>query len=90
MTVRDVLNHLDHEVPVIVERDPEDPGIYVWSADWIGYSGWPKELGKYLDSEVDYIRVELREDPEAEDHRQVPMLVLPGEEDGGGDAEKRE
>ena len=91
MTVRDMLNTLDHEVNVVVS--PLALGsadIYVWSADWIGGSGWPEELEKYLDCETDDIYVELRDDPEKEYYHPVPMLVLPVEEEEGDDAEKRE
>lgn len=90
MTVRGMLNLLDDEVNVVVSPPPGTPDIYVWSADWIGGSGWPEELEKYLDCETDDIYVELRDDPEKEYYHPVPMLVLPVEDGGGDDAEKRE
>lgn len=79
ITVRDVLNALDHEVWVRVRTDGDegtgDKDIVVWSADWIGDNGCPDDLPKYLDWEADYLSIEVHKDPER--GRNVPMLVVP-------------
>lgn len=85
-----MLNLLDDEVNVVVSPPSGSSDIYVWSADWIGGSGYPEELEKYLDCETDDVYVELRDDPEKEYYHPVPMLVLPVEEKEGNNAEKRE
>lgn len=79
MTLRQVLNLLDHEVWVRVRpHGPvrDKPDIVLWSADWIGGSGWPDEAGKYLECEADDLSVELHPDPENPDGAFVPMLVV--------------
>lgn len=79
MTLRQFLNTLDHEVFVRVRphdlmRDKTD--IVMWSADWIGGSGYPDEVEKYLECEANDLSVELHPDPENPDGAFVPMLVV--------------
>lgn len=73
MTVRNVLDHLDHEVWVRV-RPPTGGDLVIWSADWIGDYGWPDELKDYLGCDADYICIELHENPEGGD--ETPMIVV--------------
>lgn len=78
MTLKQFLNTLDHEVWVRVR--PHHLGhaksdIVLWSADWIGGSGYPDEVEKYLECEVDDLSAELHPDPEGIEAL-VPMLVV--------------
>lgn len=80
MTLREVLNLLDHEVWVRVrihdgrEKDPAND-LVLWSADWIGGGGddpgMPKGLSDVLEWDADDLSIELRETPGN------PLLVLP-------------
>jgi hypothetical protein len=79
MTLRQVLGLLDHEVWVRVRpHGPvrDKPDIVLWSADWIGGSGYPDEVEKYLECEADDLSVELHPDPESPDGAFVSMLVV--------------
>lgn len=80
MTLRQFLNTLDHEVWVRVRRPPgpvrAEPDIVLRSADWIGGSGYPGEVEKYLGCEADDLSVELHPDPENPGGAFVPMLVV--------------
>lgn len=78
MTLKQFLNTLDHEVWVRVR--PHHLGhaksdIVLWSADWIGGSGYPDEVEKYLECEVDDLSAELHPDPEGVEAL-APMLVV--------------
>lgn len=79
MTLRQILNALDHEVWVRVRpHGPvrDKPDIVAWSADWIGGSGYPDEVEKYLECEADDLSIEFHPDPEDPDGTIVPMLVV--------------
>jgi len=79
MTLRQFLNALDHEVWVRVRPHGmvrDKPDIVVWSADWIGGSGYPDEVGKYLGCWADDLSVELHPDPEDPGGAIVPMIVV--------------
>jgi hypothetical protein len=82
MTLKQVLGLLDHEVWIRVRpHGPirDKPDIVMWSGDWIGASGYPDEVEKYLECEADDLSAELHPDPEAPDDGSVaivPMLVV--------------
>jgi len=79
MTLRQILNALDHEVWVRVRpHGPvrDKPDIVVWSADWIGGSGYPDEVEKYLECEADDLSIEVYPDPEGLQGAFVPMVVV--------------
>ena len=91
MTLKEVLNLMDHEVWVRVrphKRGPTDetilPDIVIWSADWIGGGGispyTPEELKDYLDWGADDLSVEMHDDPELQGtlgpQHEVPMIVV--------------
>lgn len=79
MTLRQFLNILDHEVWVRVRpHGPvrDKPDIVLWSADWIGGSGYPDKVEKYLECEADDLSIEFHPDPEDPDGTIVPMLVV--------------
>lgn len=81
LKVRDALNLLDHEVwAEVVPEDGKGDGLdlTVWSADWIGGSGCPQDLERFLDWEADDIRVKVGTNPET--RRRAPMLVIPAYE----------
>ena len=81
MTVYNVLCLLDHEVwaEVVPENNQGDGlDLMVWSADWLGDRGWPEDLKRFLDWEVDDISVKVGTDPET--HRRTPVLVIPAYE----------
>jgi hypothetical protein len=81
LTVRDALSLLDHEVwaEVVPENDKgKGLDLTVWSADWHCDQYWPKDLERFLDWEVDDIRVKVGTDPET--HRRTPVLVIPAYE----------
>lgn len=85
LTVRDALSLLDHEVWAEVVPQTCRPGLYqnnpghmVWSADWIGGSGYQQDFKRFLDWEVDDIRVKVGTDPET--HKRTPVLVIPAYE----------
>lgn len=75
MTVRDVLNLMDHEVWVRIRPDGESEDMVLWSADWIGGDYNSECVDPYLDWDGDDISIEMRKDP---DHpgSDVPMLVV--------------
>ena len=80
MTIREVLNLMDHEVWICVrihdgrEKDP-DHDLVLWSADWISGGeddpGMPKGLSDVLEWDADDLSIELHKTPEN------PLLVLP-------------
>ena len=83
MTVREMLNRLDHEVWAVFRPIPRcgEPGrgetmdeVIVWSADWHGADSIPDNLKAILNWMVDDISIEMREDPER--HVETPMLVM--------------
>ena len=82
MTLRNVLDLLDHEVWVRVRpyknyENPADDAVF-WSADWIGGGVddpfIPKEIKTCLDWEADDLSIETHPNPE--DGEDVPMLVV--------------
>ena len=78
MTVREILNLLDHEVwvrvrPVGMSRSK--PDLVFFSADWHGNAYLPKQLEKYLDWDGDDMYVDMYKDPE-DRSKKVPMLVI--------------
>ena len=80
LKVRDVLNHLDHEVwAEVVPEEGKGKGLdlTVWSADWHGDQYHP-DVDKFLDWIVDDIRVKVGTSPET--HRRTPVLVIPAYE----------
>ena len=84
ITVRKVLNLMDHEVWVRVrvndgrEKDPAYD-LVLWSADWIGGGeddpGIPNGLDKVLEWNADDLSIELHKDPDNPE-RTSPMLVV--------------
>ena len=78
LKVRDVLDHLDHEVRAeVVPEDDQGRGLdlMVWSADWHCDKYWPKDLERFLDWEADDIRVKVGKNPET--LGRTPVLVVP-------------
>lgn len=84
MTLKEVLNLMDHEVWVRVRphvRGPTDetilPDVVIWSADWIGGGVddplIPKELKDYLDWDADDLSIEYR--PTGR-QKPTPMIVV--------------
>ena len=79
MTLREVLNLMDHEVWVRVRPHGPTrakPDVVLWSADWIGGSGYPDEVGKYLECEADDLSIEVLPDPEGLQGAFAPMIVV--------------
>lgn len=79
MTLRQFLNTLDHEVWVRVRPQHmmrAESDIVLWSADWIGGSGYPDEVEKYLECEADDLSIEIHPDPEGLQGAFAPMLVV--------------
>ena len=84
MTLKDVLDLMDHEVWVRVrvndgrEKNPSED-LVLWSADWIGGGeddpGMPDGLKEVLDWYGDDLSVEMRKDPERPRFK-VPMVVV--------------
>lgn len=78
MTLKQVLDLLDHEVWIRVRPHGlirDKPDILMWSADWIGGSGYPDEVEKYLECEADDLSVGIYPDPDPNGGI-VPMLVV--------------
>lgn len=77
MTLRDILNLMDHEVWVRVMLCGRDkPDIVLWSADWIGGSGYPDEIEEYLEYDADDMSTELHQNPERRRIALEPMIVV--------------
>lgn len=85
MTVRKILNLMDHEVWVRIRINDgreknHDADLVVWSADWIG--GGPEDplmpagLSDYLDCYADDMSIETHIDPDSESGEEVPMIVV--------------
>ena len=84
MTLKDVLDLMDHEVWVRVrvndgrDKNPEEDMV-LWSADWIGGGeddpGMPDGLKAVLEWDGDDISIEMRKDPERPGFT-VPMVVV--------------
>lgn len=84
MTLKDVLDLMDHEVWVCVRVNDgreknRSEDLVLWSADWIGGGeddpGMPDGLRSVLDWDGDDLSIEMRKDPERP-RFMVPMVVV--------------
>lgn len=75
MTMRDVLNLMDHEVWVCGTNVDGTPLFTVWPADWIGgHKETLDELEPWLDYDADDMRMQRYPDPE---HEGVGLSFIP-------------